>query len=149
MLTLGRKVGEKIIIGDNVSVIVRSINRHQVKIGIIAPQEVLVLREELKDRIDSSVTNESIQNKKSNNFEWKDFSKEKPSDHTSMNYDCIVRFKFINDYGDEKHFIDMDWYDSESYQDENGNYCGAWEKHNGQVTHWCFAHELPQPTNNK
>lgn len=67
MLTLGRKVGETILIGDNVSVTICAINRHQVKVGINAPQEVLVLREELKERIDSSGINKLTQNKKSNN----------------------------------------------------------------------------------
>ena len=67
MLTLGRKVGETILIGDNVSVTICAINRHQVKVGINAPQKVLVLREELKERIDSSGINKLTQNKKSNN----------------------------------------------------------------------------------
>lgn len=68
MLTLGRKVGETILIGDNVSVTICSINSNQVKVGITAPQEVLVLRKELKERIDSPGINKLTQNKKSNNL---------------------------------------------------------------------------------
>jgi|TARA_R110001606_G_scaffold366348_2_gene521475 carbon storage regulator CsrA len=51
MLELTRRVGEKIIIGDNVIVSILSIKGDNVKIGVIAPKEVSVHREEIYDRI--------------------------------------------------------------------------------------------------
>jgi carbon storage regulator len=47
MLVLSRKLGEKIIIGNNVVVTVVKIDRNQVRIGIEAPQDVPVFREEI------------------------------------------------------------------------------------------------------
>ena len=51
MLELTRRVGEKIIIGDNVIVSILGIKGDNVKIGVIAPKEVSVHREEIYDRI--------------------------------------------------------------------------------------------------
>ena len=47
MLVLSRKLGEKIIIGDNIVVTVVKIDRNQIRIGIEAPQDVPVYREEI------------------------------------------------------------------------------------------------------
>ena len=47
MLTLTRKVGESIRIGDDVEIIVKEIRRNQVRIGIIAPRDVPIYREEV------------------------------------------------------------------------------------------------------
>jgi carbon storage regulator len=47
MLVLSRKLGEKIVIGDNIVVTVVKIDRNQIRIGIEAPSEVLVYREEI------------------------------------------------------------------------------------------------------
>ena len=51
MLTLTRKVGESIKIGDNIEIIVKEIRRNQVRIGIVAPQEVPIYREEVYEAI--------------------------------------------------------------------------------------------------
>ena len=48
MLILTRRVGEKIMIGDDVSVLVMSIDGSQVRLGIDAPKEVSVDREEVR-----------------------------------------------------------------------------------------------------
>lgn len=48
MLTLTRRVGESILIGDNVEIVVKEIRRNQVRIGIIAPLDVQIIRSELK-----------------------------------------------------------------------------------------------------
>jgi carbon storage regulator len=47
MLVLSRKLGEKIVIGDNILVTVVKIDRNQIRIGIEAPSDVPVYREEI------------------------------------------------------------------------------------------------------
>jgi len=49
MLILTRKQGEAIAIGDNIQIQVLNVKRGQVRIGINAPREVKVDREELLD----------------------------------------------------------------------------------------------------
>lgn len=49
MLTLTRKVGESIRIGDDIEIVVKEIRRNQVRIGIVAPREVPIYREEVYD----------------------------------------------------------------------------------------------------
>jgi carbon storage regulator len=51
MLTLTRKVGQKIRIGDNIEIVVREIRGRQVRLGISAPQGLAVYREELYQQI--------------------------------------------------------------------------------------------------
>lgn len=51
MLILTRRAGETLVIGDDVSVSVLSINGNQVRIGINAPKHVAVHREEIYRRI--------------------------------------------------------------------------------------------------
>ena len=51
MLVLTRRVGEKLIIGENVTVTVLGVKGGQVRIGINAPRDVSVNREEIYQRI--------------------------------------------------------------------------------------------------
>jgi carbon storage regulator len=51
MLVLSRKVGERIWIGDQIAVTVVRITGGGVRLGIEAPEEFAVVREELKLRI--------------------------------------------------------------------------------------------------
>ena len=51
MLTLTRKIGETVCIGDDIRIVVKEVKGKQVRLGIIAPREVYVCREELYDRI--------------------------------------------------------------------------------------------------
>ena len=51
MLILSRMVGERIMIGDDIEVIVREIRGDQVRLGIVAPANVAVHRQEIYDRI--------------------------------------------------------------------------------------------------
>lgn len=51
MLTLTRKIGQKILIGDGIEIVVREIRGRQVRLGITAPLGLPVYREELYQQI--------------------------------------------------------------------------------------------------
>lgn len=47
MLTLTRKIGQRILIGNGIEIVVREIRGRQVRLGITAPDGLPVYREEL------------------------------------------------------------------------------------------------------
>jgi carbon storage regulator len=51
MLVLTRKIGESLIIGDQITITVLNIKNNQVRIGVDAPREVSVYRNEVYQRI--------------------------------------------------------------------------------------------------
>jgi carbon storage regulator len=51
MLILTRRVGERLMVGDDVTVTMLSIKGNQARIGIDAPKDVAVHREEIYERI--------------------------------------------------------------------------------------------------
>ena len=53
MLILTRRVGETLVIGDDVNVTVLGVRGNQIRIGVDAPREVTVHREEIYQRINA------------------------------------------------------------------------------------------------
>lgn len=51
MLILTRKIGESLMIGDNVAVTVLGVKGTQVRIGVSAPREITVHREEIYKKL--------------------------------------------------------------------------------------------------
>ena len=47
MLVLSRKLGEKICIGDNIRITVVDVERGKIRLGIEAPREIPIFRQEL------------------------------------------------------------------------------------------------------
>lgn len=60
MLILSRKPDESIVIGDNISIKVISIDRGSVKLGFEAPPNTLILRAELREAVTSENKKASV-----------------------------------------------------------------------------------------
>jgi carbon storage regulator len=58
MLILTRRVGETVVIGDDVTVTVLGVKGNQVRLGVNAPREVAVHREEIFERIKREQSND-------------------------------------------------------------------------------------------
>ena len=58
MLVITREVGEKFSIGDNITVQVLAVNGNQVRLGITAPKDVKINRDEVYHRIQSRLAAE-------------------------------------------------------------------------------------------
>ena len=58
MLVLTRKVGEEIIIGDDIRIMVVAVEGEKVRIGVSAPKEVVVDRQEIHEKRKDSFNRE-------------------------------------------------------------------------------------------
>lgn len=58
MLILTRRIGESIMIGEEVSVTVLGVKGNQIRLGVNAPKTVTVHREEIYERIKTDQSNE-------------------------------------------------------------------------------------------
>lgn len=56
LLILTRKIGESLIIGDNIRITVLEIRGKQVRLGIEAPPDIAVMREELSQNMNPGPT---------------------------------------------------------------------------------------------
>jgi len=55
MLVLSRKIGERIVIGDNISVVISRVAGNRVTLGIEAPSGVRIVRGELQPQFEVEV----------------------------------------------------------------------------------------------
>jgi len=60
MLILTRKVGERLMIGDDVAVTVLSVKGNQVRVGVQAPASIAVHREEIYNRIQNERNGQKV-----------------------------------------------------------------------------------------
>jgi carbon storage regulator len=60
MLILTRRVGERLMIGDDISVVVLGVKGNQVRIGVDAPSSVAMHREEIYARIQAERENTDV-----------------------------------------------------------------------------------------
>jgi carbon storage regulator len=64
MLILTRRVGETVVVGDDVTVTVLGVKGNQVRWGISAPKHIAVHREEIYERIKHEGSSKSSDNSK-------------------------------------------------------------------------------------
>ena len=60
MLILTRRIGESVMIGDDIKISVLGVKGNQIRIGVSAPREVAVHREEIFQRIQEEQTEQSL-----------------------------------------------------------------------------------------
>ncbi len=60
MLVLSRKLGEKIVIGDSIVLTVVKIDRNQIRLGIEAPADVAIYREEIAPQRNESAADQPL-----------------------------------------------------------------------------------------
>ena len=61
MLILTRRVGESLMIGDDVTITVLGVKGNQVRVGVNAPKHVAVHREEILNRIEEAASQKAVE----------------------------------------------------------------------------------------
>jgi len=72
MLTLTRKLGEAIQIGDDITIVLKEIRRNHVRISITAPLEVKIFRGEVYERVKSEANPPDVDTLVSRLIQWCD-----------------------------------------------------------------------------
>ena len=89
MLVLARKVGEKIILNDNIEIIVLDSNQNTVRIGVNAPKNVSVYREELYKEIkNANISSNSVSANSMTALH--DLIKERKQSFSNSNYENLT-----------------------------------------------------------
>ena len=70
MLVISRKIGESLVISDNIKITILSTGPDKITVGIDAPKEVKVVREELIETIEANIAS----NEKVDQSEFKDIA---------------------------------------------------------------------------
>ncbi len=65
MLVLSRKVGESVIIHNNIKITILGISGNQIKLGFEAPPDVLIFRQEVYEKVAIENKNASMVNRRS------------------------------------------------------------------------------------
>lgn len=63
MLILTRRVGETLVIGDDITVTVLGVKGSQIRIGVNAPKKISIHREEIYQRIQNEKTRQTVYSK--------------------------------------------------------------------------------------
>ena len=85
MLILTRKVNQKLIINDNIEIVILESYKNTVKIGVNAPNNVQIYREEIYNEIKKS-------NKQAQNYDLDSISNLKPIT-TNQNFNLMKKIK--------------------------------------------------------
>jgi carbon storage regulator len=67
MLVLSRKEGERIRIGDDICVTIVHVAKDKVRVGVEAPLDTVILRDELRSKIPITIDSNETENKTENN----------------------------------------------------------------------------------
>ena len=86
MLILTRKVNQKLIINDNIEIVILESYKNAVKIGVNAPNDVQIYREEIYNEIKKS-------NKQAHNFDVDAISNLMPKQATSQGFDLMKKIQ--------------------------------------------------------
>ena len=64
MLILTRRVGEALMVGDDTKIVVLGVKGRQIRLGINAPKDIVVHREEIFDKINTKTDSIKIKSSK-------------------------------------------------------------------------------------